>query len=414
MAALESVLLWDVHPTDGRFSDKHHLYSDDVHLMFIPAGDVAAMLLFLLACANAPSLSSVSVAQHGSAQRNLHARPPWSASVGFSPGLSQHTLQSLPGVVDAGALEQVLLRCTVHSQAGHGAGTDRVEAWLYMAELGVRTTAAQLGVEMMVGAPVGTLVLGDQIQVVLRTQQDDDWVVLDTLHGEYGGQLPVSLRGQHTQGSCLRVAEDALSAALDAVMADVDEALMHLDERVVTLAADDFGRSLTPVLSQRLEAAAALVGWAHPAVQQRIQVIDRADDAFVSAVMASIATHTQGTANGVEFSDTSIVVDRMLCPGGIGYWRHGIWAECVLELDAEMGSVSDLSMDLVYADGVQAPAYLWSVDENAHMWTPAVAGGLSVDSRRRVMIRFRQNRPPVAIRIREGGRIHWLSVHQDR
>lgn len=372
--------------------------------------------LLLSACVSSPLQASL-VPEPGSPAASQALRPSWSASPGFAPGLSVAQRHQLSVSDHQGDLRGALIQCSV-SPLEPGAATwspSTTAGWIYVDELGVRTDPDPDPSRdtLTLSAPSMFLRTGDRVQIVLQVQEAAYAAVFDTLHGEYTGALPLVLHGARSTASCLRVSESAVNTALSASLADADRELARLSGRVVRLERSDFGRVLHPDPRLSLEPAAALVGWSHTELSARLERIVRSERMFLDAVGASVRSSLSGASRQVHIGDAVYRLHQSVCPPLLGYWQHGMAAECVVELEASVGQDAVPKMELVFADGGHSPAYLWSVPEGAHALTVARSGALGPGDRGRMMARYAKYRAPIAVRIRGAAEIHWLSLSGD-
>jgi hypothetical protein len=370
--------------------------------------------LLLSACVSSPLQASL-VPEPGSAAASQASRPDWSVSPGFAPGLTLEQRSLLSASGHQGDLRGALLWCDV-TPAEHGASSWSPRAmagWIYVDELGVRTTPDPSHDTLTLSAPSMFLKSGDRVQIVLQEQGASYAAAFDTLHGEYTGSLPLVLRGASSHASCWRVSESEVNAALSLSLSLADPALDRLSERVVSLERADFGHGQQPDPRLALESAAALVGWSHPELSSRLERIARADRSFSESVGASVASVLSDAPEAAHVDDAVYRLRQSVCPRPLGYWRHGMAAECVVELDASVGQGAVPVMELVFADGGHRSAYLWSVPEGAHALTLARSGVLGSGERGRMMVRYARKRVPIALRIRGSAEVHWLSLSGD-
>ncbi|MFT4974150.1 MAG: hypothetical protein ACI8S6_000032 [Myxococcota bacterium] len=379
------------------------------------------MTLILFSCARSTLQASPS-AEVGSAEASQSARPDWSREHGYAPGLEQGQLEGFERTAHSGPLQGALLLCEAQTRhrgdraralaARRGVDTSLpdMNAWLYVDELGVRTAGPQDSDQTLLSAPSMRLERGDTVQIVLQDRGFFRQVTFDTLHGTYTGALPLELAGAKSTASCWRASSAQLAAALQEALSGADEALRRLDAREVVLEERDFGRELSPDPREALEPAAGLVGWAHPALVSRLERIDVAEEAFTAALASAVSDETHMLSDEVSVDGSELRLRQSVCPRPLGYWRHRMEAECVVELDVSVGSEELPPMDVVFEDGTHWPAYFWSVPDDAHALTAASAGALSPSSEGTMMVRYSRDQEPIAVRIRGSEGLRWLPL----
>jgi len=380
------------------------------------------MLALMLAACTRPALQIPEAPLIGSPEASQSARPDWIHYPGYAPGLEQEQLAAFTRAEHTGTLRGALLVCeatTTHqgdrrrrgpARRGINTALPDMDATLYLSELGVETHGPTNRATVLLGAPSVALSRGDSVKILLEDRGFFRSVVFDTLHGEYDGALPLSLSGAKSEATCWQAPRAQVEAQLAAALAAADGDLARLEERSVDLEASDFGQELTPDPRASLDAAAALVGWSHPEVTDRLDRIRGAEADFREQIASLVAEEAAGAAEEVVVEGSVLRLRRASCPRPLGYWRHRFRAECALELDAVAGDEGLPSMELVFGDGLYWKAYPWSVPAGAHALTEATAGALEPGEEGTMMIRYTRDQQPIAVRILSADGVQWLPV----
>lgn len=374
----------------------------------------------LLACVS--STLQPPPVEDGSAAASMAARPGWSESDGYAPGLALSQVEGFSTEAHSGPLEGALLRCAVQTShrgdrarwlaARRGIDTSLpdIDGRIYTDELGVRTRGRDNSAEATLAAPSMRLEPGDDLQIVLSDRGLIRQFTFDTLHGTYDGVLPMRLTGAKSEATCGRVPAAEVEAALGVALVEADAGLARLAARTVALEAADFGRALEPDPRAGLYPAAGLVGWSHPEVRARVSQVEQSEAAFKAQIAAAVRSEVAGLPQAVTVDGAELSVRRAVCPWPLGYWRYQMEAECVVELRVSVGEAPLPDMTLVFADGAHWRAYPWSVPENAHALTEASPGGLEPGASGLVLIRYLRGDAPIALRVEGAEGVRWLPL----
>jgi len=380
------------------------------------------MVLLLLACLTPkPSVES------GTPAASLAARPTWAEHAGYAPGLSHELLLSA-GPKDSlqahtGPLRGGLLLCevaTTHrgdrarffaARRGVDTSLPDTDTWLDVGAEGVSTTGPQNSDTARFAAPAVRLDVGDPLRASLMDRGVLRKHTYDTVTGTYGGELPMALSGETSEGWCGLVPQDRVDAWLKPQLDRADAGQRALEARAVDLSQLDFGRAGVEGPQQALRDAAALVGWERTPVSDRVAQVQAAEQAFDADLSAALAAAREGMPDTLTLGAAELRPLSVECPW-FGYSRYGVKAQCAMEVELRADPAGEIWFEWVHASGYREPLSGWSswvpagadTREEARMEAPPP--GQSV----LLIVPTLRDQQPLAIRAWRGGESSWVAV----